>query len=130
MTRNQLVEKKPRCPQRDGKASRVRAGSGVETVSPPNSGDEGPVGGDKGGVSGHELPDPRDQARSHSDKGRAVAVVAAAVRLPKGCHAEEAEPNPEGLGIRRRAPGLAVIGEEHRHQHGEAMTSHRLPNGA
>ncbi len=76
----------------------------------PNGGDEGPVGGDKGGVSGHELPDSRDQARNHSDKGRAVAVVAAAVRLPKRRHAEDAEPNPEGLGIRRPAPLPAVIG--------------------
>ncbi len=97
---------------------------------PPNGGKEGPVWGDKGGVSGHELPEPRDQARNHSDKGRAVAVVAAAVRLPKRGYAEEAEPSPEGLGIRRRAPGPAVIGKEHRHRHGEAMTSHRLPKGA
>jgi hypothetical protein len=96
----------------------VRAGSGVETVSTPNGGDEGPVGGDKGGVSGHELSDPRGQARNHSNKGRAVAVVAATVRLPKRCHVEEAEPTPEGLGIRRRAPGPAVICEEHRHRHG------------
>jgi hypothetical protein len=50
-------------------------------------------------------------------------VVAAAVRLPKRRHAEEAEPNLEGLGIRRRAPGPAVIVEEHRHRHGEAVTS-------
>ncbi len=119
-----------RWPQRDRKASHVRAGSGVETVSPPNGGDEGPVGGDKGGVSGHELSDPTDQARNHSDKGRAVAVVAAAVCPPKRCHAEEAEPNPEGLCIRRRVPGPAVIGEEHRHRHGKAVTSHRLPKGA
>jgi hypothetical protein len=33
-----------RWPQRDRKASRVRAGSGVETVSPPNGGGRGPSG--------------------------------------------------------------------------------------
>jgi hypothetical protein len=97
---------------------------------PLNGGNEGPVGGDEGGVTGHELPDPSDQTRNHSDKGRAVAVVAAAVRLPKRRHAEEAGPNPEGLGIRRWAPGQAVTGLEHHHQHGEAMTCHRLPKGA
>jgi hypothetical protein len=98
-----------RWPQRDRKASPVKAGSGVKTVF-PNGGDEGPVGGDKGGVFGHELPDTRDQARKHSDKGRVVAVVAAAMRLPKRRQAEEAEPNPEGLSSRRRARGPAVIG--------------------
>jgi len=75
-----------------------------------NGGDEGPVGGDKGGVPGHKLPDPRDQACNHSDEGCAIAVVAAAVCLPERRHAEEAEPNPEGLSVRRGAPGPAVIG--------------------
>jgi len=51
----------------------------------PNGGDEGPVWGDKGGVPGHGLPNPRDQARNHSDKGHSVAVVAAAVSLYFRC---------------------------------------------
>jgi hypothetical protein len=76
---------------------------------PTNGGDEGPVWGDKGGVPGHELSDPRDQARNHSGKGGVVAVVAATNRLPNCRQAEEAEPNPEGLSSRRRAPGPALI---------------------
>jgi hypothetical protein len=41
------------------------------------------------------------QARSHSDKGCAVVVVAAAMCLPKRRQAEEADPNAEGLGVRQ-----------------------------
>ncbi len=40
--------------------------------------------------------------------------MAAAVRLPKRRHAEETEPNPEGLGIRRWAPGQAPPGPARR----------------
>jgi hypothetical protein len=59
-----------------------------------------------------------------------VPVLAAAVCLPGRRHAEEAEPNPEGLGVRCRAPGPAVIGEEHGHGRGKAVTRHGLPQGA
>ncbi len=85
----------------------------------PNVGDKGPIGADMGSIAGHECPSTiaREQARSAMTVTRSVlsAMVGATVYLLKCRQAENAETNPESLGVQRGPPGPAITGEMPRH---------------
>ena len=97
------------CEGRQGREDRVS----------PNGGQTGPIGVNKSGVTAHDGPDARDEARNDNDEGRAPPMGTAAVRLPERRQGEDAEAEPQGDGVRGRVPFPAVISEKDSHRERE-----------